>query len=158
MDQSFGGGRLMRIRILGAAVVLLLSVVATAEQRSQPEDRVSTDPGEATADPGHMEQADDAPVRVLRGDQERSAAAPVVRGNFRSIQVNEGCHPYIGHWWPPGHGIGYENTFVNEYADFLQAIADDAAPEPGFEVGLENQRVLEAVTRSIADDRWVVVD
>jgi predicted dehydrogenase len=74
---------------------------------------------------------------------------------FRSIQVNEGCHPYISHWWPPGHAIGYENTFVNQFADFFQAIADDTTPEPGFEVGLENQKVLEAVTRSIAEDRWI---
>jgi predicted dehydrogenase len=77
---------------------------------------------------------------------------------FRSIQVNEGCHPYMDHWWPPGHAIGYENTFVNQYADFLQAIADDTTPEPGFEVGLENQKVLEAVTGSIADDRWVEIE
>lgn len=77
---------------------------------------------------------------------------------FRSIQVNEGCHPYTSQWWPPGHGIGYQNTFVNQYADFLQAIVDDTTPQPGFEVGVENQRVLEAVTRSIADDRWVAVE
>jgi predicted dehydrogenase len=77
---------------------------------------------------------------------------------FRSIQVNEGCHPYIDHWWPPGHAIGYENTFVNQYADFLQAIAEDTSPEPGFEVGLENQKVLGAVTSSIAKERWVEID
>ena len=76
---------------------------------------------------------------------------------FRTIQVNEGCHPYIDHWWPPGHGIGYQNTFVNQFADFFQAIVNDTKPEPGFEVGLENQKVLEAVTRSIADERWVAV-
>ena len=77
---------------------------------------------------------------------------------FRSIQVNEGCHPYIDHWWPPGHAIGYENTFVNQYADFLQAIADDTIPEPGFEVGLENQKILEAVTSSIANNCWVEIE
>ena len=76
---------------------------------------------------------------------------------FRSIQVNEGCHPYIDHWWPPGHGIGYQNTFVNQYADFFQAIADDTKSQPGFEVGLENQKVLEAVTRSIAEGKWIDV-
>ena len=76
---------------------------------------------------------------------------------FRSIQVNEDCHPYIANWWPPGHGIGYQNTFVNQYADFLQAIADDSPPEPGFETGLENQRVLAAVSRSFADDGWIAL-
>ena len=74
---------------------------------------------------------------------------------FRSIQVNEGCHPYIDHWWPPGHGIGYQNTFVNQYADFFRAIADDTKPSPGFDEGLENQKVLGAVTESIGKDRWI---
>jgi predicted dehydrogenase len=74
---------------------------------------------------------------------------------FRSIQVNEGCHPYISHWWPPGHAIGYQNTFVNQFADFFEAIAKDTKPEPGFEEGLENQKVLEAVTNSIAKQSWV---
>ena len=77
---------------------------------------------------------------------------------FRSIQVTEACHPYIEHWWPPGHGIGYQNTFVNQLADFLQAIVEDTNPQPGFEVGLENQKVLAAVTQSIAEDRWVAID
>jgi predicted dehydrogenase len=74
---------------------------------------------------------------------------------FRSIQATEGCHPYIGHWWPPGHAIGYENTFVNEFADFFQAIAENRQPEPGFDVGLENQKILEAVMNSVAADSWI---
>ncbi len=73
---------------------------------------------------------------------------------FRSIQVNEDCHPYISAWWPPGHGIGYQNSFVNQYADFFQAIADDTPCTPDFAEGLENQKVLEAVTNSIAADGW----
>ena len=77
---------------------------------------------------------------------------------FRSILANEGCHPYIDHWWPPGHAIGYENTFVNEYADFFTAIAEDGDVQPGFEVGLENLKVLDAVTRSIANDGWESIE
>ncbi len=77
---------------------------------------------------------------------------------FRSIQVNEDCHPYISAWWPPGHGIGYQNSFVNQYADFFQAIADDKPCTPDFAEGLENQKVLEAVTNSIAADGWQEVD
>jgi predicted dehydrogenase len=76
---------------------------------------------------------------------------------FRSIQATEGCHPYIGHWWPPGHAIGYQNTFVNQFADFFQAIVEDRKPEPGFEVGLENQKVLDAVSRSISSNGWAEV-
>lgn len=74
---------------------------------------------------------------------------------FRSIQTTEGCHPYIAHWWPPGHSVGYQNTFVNQFADFFQAIAQDTRPEPGFEVGLENQKVLDAVSRSIGSQMWI---
>ena len=87
-------------------------------------------------------------------DRADSAQVP----GFRSIQVNEGCHPYIDHWWPPGHAIGYQNTFVNQFADFFQAIASGSKPEPGFETGLENQKVLDAVTRSIAAGKWVDVE
>ncbi|MGC8990300.1 MAG: Gfo/Idh/MocA family protein [Verrucomicrobiia bacterium] len=74
---------------------------------------------------------------------------------FRSIQATEACHPHIDHWWPPGHSIGYQNSFVNEFADFFQAIADDTKPSPGFDEGLENQKVIDAVSRSIALQRWV---
>jgi predicted dehydrogenase len=76
---------------------------------------------------------------------------------FRSIQATEGCHPYIAHWWPPGHAVGYQNTFVNQFADFFHAIADNTRPSPGFEEGLENQKVLEAVTESIANRAWVAI-
>ena len=76
---------------------------------------------------------------------------------FRLVQATEGCHPYISHWWPPGHAIGYQNTFTNQFADFFQAIAEDRKPEPGFEVGLENQKVLDAVSRSIASKGWVEI-
>jgi predicted dehydrogenase len=74
---------------------------------------------------------------------------------FRSIQTTEGCHPYIDHWWPPGHAIGYQNTFVNQFADFFEAIVKDTKPEPGFEAGLANQRVLDAVSRSITAGGWI---
>lgn len=74
---------------------------------------------------------------------------------FRSIQTTEGCHPYIDHGWPPGHAIGHQNTFVNQFADFFEAIVKDTKPEPGFEAGLANQRVLDAVSRSITAGGWV---
>jgi predicted dehydrogenase len=47
--------------------------------------------------------------------------------------------------------------FVNQFADFFQAIAENKKPEPGFEEGLENQKVLEAVTDSIARTGWTEV-
>ena len=43
-----------------------------------------------------------------------------VRG-WRSIHVTDGDHPYMKHWWVPGLQIGYEHTFIHQFADFLQA-------------------------------------
>ncbi len=51
--------------------------------------------------------------------------------------------------------IGYQNTFVNQFADFFQAIAEDTSPHPDFAEGLENRKVLEAVSDSIARKGWV---
>jgi predicted dehydrogenase len=31
---------------------------------------------------------------------------------FRTILVTEDVHDYTSAWWPPGHGLGYEHTFL----------------------------------------------
>ncbi|MEU0571491.1 Gfo/Idh/MocA family oxidoreductase [Nonomuraea sp. NPDC005983] len=72
-------------------------------------------------------------------------------GGFERILVTEPDHPYVGAWWPPGHGLGYEHTFTHEIKDFLEAIAQDTDPVPSFADGLRVQRVLAAVERSAAD-------
>jgi predicted dehydrogenase len=77
---------------------------------------------------------------------------------FRRILVTEPDHPYAGAWWPPGHGLGYDHTFVHEVKDFLEAIAAGTDPAPSFADGLAVQRVLAAVERSAADEsRWTTV-
>jgi predicted dehydrogenase len=77
---------------------------------------------------------------------------------FRKILVTEGVHPYINAWWPPGHIIGYENTFVNQFADFLIAIQNQKAVYPDFHDGWMNNKVLDAVTKSIKSKTWENVD
>ncbi|GGO64670.1 Gfo/Idh/MocA family protein [Nonomuraea cavernae] len=80
-------------------------------------------------------------------------------GGFTRILVTEPDHPYVGAWWPPGHGLGYEHTFTHEIKDFLEAIAEGADPSPSFADGLRVQRVLAAVERSAADSsRYTVVE
>ncbi|WP_103348715.1 Gfo/Idh/MocA family protein [Amycolatopsis sp. CA-128772] len=71
-------------------------------------------------------------------------------GGFRRIQVTEPGHPYVGAWWPPGHGLGYEHTFTHEVRDLLAALAAGEDPEPSFADGLQVQRVLAAVEESAA--------
>ncbi len=77
---------------------------------------------------------------------------------FREIMVNEGVHPYMDHWWPPGHIIGWEHTFIHEVYDLMQAIggADDNL-HPDFDEGVKDQAVLEAVSISAENKSWIKV-
>ena len=70
---------------------------------------------------------------------------------FRRILVTEPDHPYIEHWWPAGHGLGYEHGFTHQVVDLCEAVAAGEQPRPSFEDGLAVQRVLDAVERSSAD-------
>ena len=86
-----------------------------------------------------------------------SEADPADRRGFRDILVTQGggVHPYIGNWWPPGHIIGYEHTFVHTVADFVNAVVDKHPVQPTFEDGLANQIVLDAVAKSAKTKKWV---
>ncbi|MEY9995746.1 putative dehydrogenase [Streptomyces sp. V4I8] len=75
---------------------------------------------------------------------------PGVHAGFRRILVTEPDHPYLDAWWPPGHGLGYEHTFVHQARDLVHAIAEGRQPEPSFADGLQVQRVLAAVEESAA--------
>src|SRR5439155_600729 len=57
---------------------------------------------------------------------------------FKTIIVTESVHPYVGAWWPPGHIIGYEHTFVHAVHDFLTALEKDRLPSPNFGDGVKN--------------------
>ncbi|MBJ3808377.1 Gfo/Idh/MocA family oxidoreductase [Streptomyces flavofungini] len=73
---------------------------------------------------------------------------PASSSGFRRILVTEPGHPYLEAWWPPGHGLGYEHTFVHQARDLLHAIATGTVPAPSFADGLSVQRVLAAVEES----------
>ena len=77
---------------------------------------------------------------------------PAVTGGFRRVLVTEPDHPYLSAWWPAGHGLGYEHTFVHQARDLFHAIAAGESPEPSFADGLQVQRVLAAVEASAARD------
>jgi predicted dehydrogenase len=66
-------------------------------------------------------------------------------------------HPYVGHWWPPGHIIGYEHTFVHTVYDLLEAVDKSKVPTPNFEDGVKNQKVLAAMEKAAASRKWVTV-
>ena len=75
---------------------------------------------------------------------------PPTSAGFRRILVTEPQHPYLEAWWPPGHGLGYEHTFVHQARDVVRTIVEGRAPVPSFADGLQVQRVLAAVEESAA--------
>jgi predicted dehydrogenase len=74
---------------------------------------------------------------------------------FTLIQATDGSHPYAGHFWPAGHIIGYEHTFIDLLADAFTNMAEGKRISPDMEDGYENQRVLDAVERSSETRCWV---
>jgi predicted dehydrogenase len=76
------------------------------------------------------------------------ATEPDRTAGFRRILVTEPSHPYLGNWYPPGHVIGWDATFVHEIGDLISAIAAGTDPQPGFDDGLAVQQVIEAVITS----------
>ncbi len=101
----------------------------------------------------------------LRFDLERmneleflDATEPGVEQGFRRVLVTEADHPYLSAWWPSGHIIGYEHTFVNAFYDFLKAVAGKAPVTPDFNDGAQIIRILEAIKKSSDEGRRVVVE
>ena len=87
----------------------------------------------------------------LRFSLERLNELEVLREGSRgyeTVLVTDPEDPYVDHWWPPGHVIGWEHTFVHENYEFLSAVAEGGEYEPSFADGLAVQRVLDAVERS----------
>jgi predicted dehydrogenase len=70
---------------------------------------------------------------------------------FRRVVVTEPGHPYLSGWYPPGHMLGWGDTFVHEVKDLVDAVAAGQDPLPSFDDGLQVQLVLDAVQRSAAD-------
>jgi predicted dehydrogenase len=80
---------------------------------------------------------------------------PSYAQGYKNILATEGEHEYAGAWWPPGHIIGYGETFVNEVYALLEALAEDRMPSPSFVDGVKCQMVLEGVARSVEQRSWV---
>ena len=76
---------------------------------------------------------------------------------FRTILVTEPEHAYVGHWWPPGHIIGYEHAFVHAVADFLKAIDSGGKIEPNFHDGVKIMEILEAGIKSAVTGQRVLI-
>ena len=96
----------------------------------------------------------------IRFDLERFNELEVLDSDargFETVLVTDPDDPYLDHWWPPGHVLGWEHTFVHENYEFLSAAAAGDAHEPDFETGLAVQRTLAAIEESDERGEWVQV-
>jgi predicted dehydrogenase len=89
----------------------------------------------------------------LAFDLERLNELQHSEGNlgFRDILVSEPHHPFWEFWWPQGHIIGWEHTFVHELHHLLTAIRDDGDVAPHgatLEDGYRAAEVCDAMLRS----------
>ena len=76
---------------------------------------------------------------------------------FTNILATENIHPYIKNWWPPGHIIGWEHTFVHQIAYLLDSIHKNEKVTPDFYDGAKCQLVLDAVSQSAGSRKWVTI-
>jgi predicted dehydrogenase len=85
-------------------------------------------------------------LQVFRADGDRA------RG-FKTVLVSEADHPFWEYWGPPGHIIGWGETFVHELHHVLAAIASDGDIGPygaTFEDGYRAAEICDAIVRSSA--------
>lgn len=81
------------------------------------------------------------------------------QGGWRTVMVGDGeRHPYMGKYWPAGHIIGWEHSFIHSIYEFAEAIANGTSASPDFADGVRCQAVLEAVEHSAKTNQWVSVE
>ena len=77
---------------------------------------------------------------------------------YQTILVTDETDPYVDRWWPPGHVIGWEHTFVHENYEFLSAVAEGESFAPSFADGYAVQETLHAIERADERGEWVSVN
>ncbi|WYP28337.1 Gfo/Idh/MocA family oxidoreductase [Alkalihalobacillus sp. FSL W8-0930] len=74
---------------------------------------------------------------------------------FRNVNCTEEVHPYAGAYWPAGHIIGYEHTFIHLLYEFCEAVLNNRQAKPDFHDGYQNQLILQAIEQSAETKQWV---
>jgi predicted dehydrogenase len=95
-------------------------------------------------------------LHVFFVDDERTGL-----GGFRDILVSEPDHPFMHQWWPPGHVIGWEHSFVHQWRAFLEAVIEQRPVDPlqaNFADGLRIARFADAIYESARESRRIPVE
>lgn len=77
---------------------------------------------------------------------------------FHQVLVSEPYHPWWENWWPQGHIIGWEHTFVHEITHLLDCIVNDKPVAPvgaDFEDGYRCAVICDAILESAETKRQV---
>jgi predicted dehydrogenase len=77
---------------------------------------------------------------------------------FHNALISEGFHPYWSNWWPHGHMLGWEHSFVHEFHHFFDAIVNDKEVAPygaTFVDGYRNAVICDAIVKSSTTGRAV---
>jgi predicted dehydrogenase len=77
---------------------------------------------------------------------------------FHNVLVTEGHHPWWENWWPHGHIIGWEHTFIHEITHLLDCIVNDKEVGPHgatFLDGYKTAVVCDAILESAEIRRQV---
>lgn len=77
---------------------------------------------------------------------------------FHNALITEGYHPWWENWWPHGHIIGWEHTFVHEINHLLDCIANDKEVGPHgatFEDGYRAAVICDAIAESAETKRQI---
>jgi hypothetical protein len=65
--------------------------------------------------------------------------------------------PYAAFCPAPGHSLGFNDLKTAEVAHLLRGLAGEEALYPDFAVAAEVDRVIAAIERSHAEQRWVAI-
>jgi predicted dehydrogenase len=79
---------------------------------------------------------------------------------FHNVLVSEAYHPFWENWWPQGHMIGWEHTFVHEITHLLDAIVNNKEVAPygaDFMDGYKNAVICDAILQSAETGRHVSI-
>jgi len=80
---------------------------------------------------------------------------------FTNVLISEAYHPWWEHWWPQGHMIGWEHTFIHEVTHLLDCIVNDRDVAPygaTFEDGYKAAVVCDAILNSAVLKRQVDIN
>ena len=83
---------------------------------------------------------------------------PVVTQGFSNVLISEPHHPWWENWWPGGHMIGWEHTFIHEITHLLDCIVNDREVGPHgatFVDGYKTAVICDAIVEAAASKRQV---